>query len=339
MSSVVPLRSSSCQSPDLVLPRPFPSVLTTRAFDHSRRRWFGTCSCQPVPRGPPRPFALVAHSRRHSAPVWHSPTALVHRPDETACRTNAGTSSPVEVRSPRLAAFPVLSGSPYPVRHFLRPVPQLGSPTTSGSVSIRSGPPLASADKPSACHAESNRSSPSGPRHTPPENPLSDEYGFPPAPDAPSDWDGTHRNNLQSRLQRSAPESTGLPSAPPAPALSGFREVSSFRWPSVCRRGALVAACRFSFAGLPESLQQTRLRPLPALRSVRSKRRPRPVRHHCHAPASILLPVCPADRSGRTTRRTGTSVPASPSDAAFVSAKRVSPPSRRYSRLSVAVLP
>src|SRR5450432_2459778 len=78
MSSVVPLRSSSCQSPDLVLPRPFPSVLTTRAFDHSRRRWFGTCSCQPVPRGPPssvkqlhtlgppRPFALVAHCRRRS---------------------------------------------------------------------------------------------------------------------------------------------------------------------------------------------------------------------------------------------------------------------------------
>src|ERR1019366_6431306 len=75
-SSVVSLRSSSCQSPDLVLPRPFPSVLTTRAFDHSRRRWFGTCSCQPVPRGqpssikqlhtlgPPRPFALVAHNRR-----------------------------------------------------------------------------------------------------------------------------------------------------------------------------------------------------------------------------------------------------------------------------------
>ena len=73
-SSVVPLRSSSCQSPDLVLPRPFPSVLTTMAFDHSRRRWFGTCSCQPVPRGlpssikqlhtlgPPRPFALVAHN-------------------------------------------------------------------------------------------------------------------------------------------------------------------------------------------------------------------------------------------------------------------------------------
>src|SRR5215469_10027133 len=51
MSSVVSSRSSSCQSPDLVLPRPFPSALTTMAFDHSRRRWFGTCSCQPVPVG------------------------------------------------------------------------------------------------------------------------------------------------------------------------------------------------------------------------------------------------------------------------------------------------
>src|SRR6266581_1778491 len=53
MSSVVPLRSSSCLSPDLVFARPFPSVLTTMAFDHSRRRWFGTCPCRPVPRGLP----------------------------------------------------------------------------------------------------------------------------------------------------------------------------------------------------------------------------------------------------------------------------------------------
>src|ERR1017187_3092590 len=78
-SSVVPLRSSSCPSPDLVLSRPFPPVLTTMAFDHSRRRWFGTYSCKPVPRGlpssvkqlhtlgPPRPFALVAHYRPHIA--------------------------------------------------------------------------------------------------------------------------------------------------------------------------------------------------------------------------------------------------------------------------------
>src|SRR5215510_5571714 len=47
------------------------------AFDHSRRRWFGTCFCKPVPRGLPssvkqlrtssafRPFAvLVAHYNR-----------------------------------------------------------------------------------------------------------------------------------------------------------------------------------------------------------------------------------------------------------------------------------
>src|SRR5262249_23823304 len=52
-SIVVSLQSSSCLSPDLVLARPFPSALTTMAFDHSRRRWFGTCSCKPIPRGLP----------------------------------------------------------------------------------------------------------------------------------------------------------------------------------------------------------------------------------------------------------------------------------------------
>src|SRR5262249_4954119 len=36
ISIVVPLRSSSCLPPDLVLARPFPSALTTMAFDHSR---------------------------------------------------------------------------------------------------------------------------------------------------------------------------------------------------------------------------------------------------------------------------------------------------------------
>src|SRR5262249_47695851 len=72
-SIVVPLRSSSCLSPDLVLARPFPSVLTTMAFVHSRRRWFGTCPCRPVPRDLPssvkqlrttQPFGL-SHS-------WHT---------------------------------------------------------------------------------------------------------------------------------------------------------------------------------------------------------------------------------------------------------------------------
>src|ERR1035438_7771269 len=111
MSSVVPLRSSSCQSPDLVLSRPFPSVLTTMAFDHSRRRWFGTCSCKPVPRGlpssikqlhtlgPPRPFALVAHSHRHTAPTWLPPIALGPRVDGTLYRTSADTGWPAAVIS------------------------------------------------------------------------------------------------------------------------------------------------------------------------------------------------------------------------------------------------
>src|SRR5215510_860423 len=57
--------------------RPFPSAFTTLPFGQSRRRWFGTCSCKPVPRGLPssikqlrtssafRPFAvLVAHYNR-----------------------------------------------------------------------------------------------------------------------------------------------------------------------------------------------------------------------------------------------------------------------------------
>ena len=50
---MVPLGSSSCLIPDPVKARPFPSALTTMALGHSRRRWFGTCSCKPVPRGLP----------------------------------------------------------------------------------------------------------------------------------------------------------------------------------------------------------------------------------------------------------------------------------------------
>ena len=81
-SIVVPLRSSSCLTPDLVLARPFPSAFTTLDFVQSRRRWFGTCSCKPVPRGRPssveqlrtssafRLFAvLVAHYSRVSGQV------------------------------------------------------------------------------------------------------------------------------------------------------------------------------------------------------------------------------------------------------------------------------
>ena len=81
-SSVIPLRSSSCLSPDPVISEPFPSALTTVAFGQSRRRWFGVCSCKPTPRGLPssvkqlrtssafRLFAvLVAHYRRYPGQV------------------------------------------------------------------------------------------------------------------------------------------------------------------------------------------------------------------------------------------------------------------------------
>jgi hypothetical protein len=99
-----------------------------------------------------------------SAPVWRSPTVLVHRPDGTVCRTNAGIGSQAEAISPLPAAFPVSSGATCPARPFHRPVPRLEFPATSGSASVRSGPPLASADKPSGSSADlSLRAAPSHP--------------------------------------------------------------------------------------------------------------------------------------------------------------------------------
>src|SRR5579871_2101647 len=139
-SSVVPLRSSSCQSPDLVLPRPFPSVLTTMAFDHSRRRWFGTCSCQPVPRGPPssirqlhtlgppRPFALVAHGHPHNGPssLPSPPAPSTNRAGANRCWITMARSLPlVGSRLPSL---------PESLRASLRPS------TTAESAAARAGP-------------------------------------------------------------------------------------------------------------------------------------------------------------------------------------------------------
>src|ERR1700739_1235861 len=66
-SSVVPLRSSSCQSPDLVLPRPFPSVLTTMAFDHSRRKVVWNLLLPAGSEGPSLIDQAVAHIGPSSA--------------------------------------------------------------------------------------------------------------------------------------------------------------------------------------------------------------------------------------------------------------------------------
>ena len=103
---------------------------------------------------------------------------------------------------------------------------------------------------------EHDRSSLSGPRHTPPDTPLSDVRVSPPAPGAPSGPDETHRSNLRSLLRRSAPGSTGSPSAPPGRAPSECPAASASHSPSVCRRAVPVAAGRSWRAALPGFLQK-----------------------------------------------------------------------------------
>ncbi len=83
------------------------------AFDHSHRRWFGTCSCKPVPRGlpssvkqlhtsgPPRPFALVAHDRRRSGYIARR---LPRRDQLTGNPNGTRRYWPAPVKWARLAA-------------------------------------------------------------------------------------------------------------------------------------------------------------------------------------------------------------------------------------------
>ena len=49
------------------------------AFDHSRRRWFGTCSCQPVPRGLPSSIEQL-HTLGPPRPLrsWRTIIRVVH---------------------------------------------------------------------------------------------------------------------------------------------------------------------------------------------------------------------------------------------------------------------
>src|SRR5215470_3328368 len=113
-STVVPLRSSSCLLPDPVNSRPFPSAFTTLPFEQSRRRWFGTSSCKPVPRGRPssveqlrtssafRLFAvLVAHCNRVPF-IWQPTKAHLRVIDFTAS---------VLVTQPLAALLPLSSNS------------------------------------------------------------------------------------------------------------------------------------------------------------------------------------------------------------------------------------
>src|SRR5208282_6483595 len=62
--------------PDLVVARPFPSAFTTIAFDYSRRRWFETCSCKPVPRGLPSSVKQLRTTQRFLLSCsWHTVVA------------------------------------------------------------------------------------------------------------------------------------------------------------------------------------------------------------------------------------------------------------------------
>src|SRR3984893_16249426 len=71
--------TSSCLIPDPVNARPFPSALTTMALGHSRRRWFGTCSCKPVPRGLPSSDKQLRATWPHG--LSHSWRTIVGKPE------------------------------------------------------------------------------------------------------------------------------------------------------------------------------------------------------------------------------------------------------------------
>src|ERR1035437_6492088 len=139
----------------------------------------------------------------------------------------------------------------------------------------------------------------------------------------PSAQDETHRSNPRNPLRRSAPGSTGLPSAPLGRAPSVCPTAAVSHSLSVCRRAVPLSACRSWRAATPEAHPGIPSHRLPTLQSVRSLRRPPRARPDWRAPVSMPLPAYRADRSGRTARKTGTSVPAWPFGSASVSAKRV----------------
>src|SRR5277367_1818851 len=215
-------------------------------------------------------FAPAPQNHRRTAPASprHSAPALAGR--GTTHQTSAGRDSPTAARSPHLAAFLSSVGSlspslPYPSSA----LPQRPAATCE-SLSAHCDPPPACAHTPLADRAESNRNSLSGRRHIQPDTRPLCALVSPPAPDAPSVPVGTHNCNRGNPLQRSAPESTGLPSALPGPSPSEFPTASASHSPSVCRRAAPPPAGRFCCATLPESLPENPPRPNRSPRSARS---------------------------------------------------------------------
>ena len=154
----------------------------------------------------------------------------------------------------------------------------------------------------------------------------------------PSVLDGTHTNNPGNPPQRSAPGSTGSPSVPPGPAPSGCPTVAASHSPSRCKRVVPLAAGSAWRAEIPVNHPEIPSPRRQRLRSVRSSPHPHPVRLGWRAPAPTPLPACPADKSGHTTRRTGTSAPAWPFGPTSVSEERVFPAAEPRARCSSAAL-
>src|SRR5471032_71490 len=319
MSSVVPLRSSSCQSPDLVLPRPFPSVLTTRAFDHSRRRWFGTCSCQPVPRGPPssikqlhtlgppRPFALVAHSRPRSS-LFSPGTAPHVWSASTPSTSGSYRGSQAEDRSrplvecrDRYPCRPLASSSPS------HPVPQPALSTTSSPDAAcacrRSSEPRTA----SARNVEWCQSISTDPRQRHPCSLRTAAYPLPESHPAHFSSAGTRKHSPPDPPQRSVPVSVLRRFAPPGPVLSGYQSDGLLRPASESLLSSPAVVDTFARAGLSPGRSATPS--TPSSRCPRSFLRPRPERHGW--PLTAPMPVAErllgtpcrkADRSGIPAR-------------------------------------
>ena len=149
-----------------------------------------------------------------------------------------------------------------------------------------------------------------------------------------------YKRQLQNPLRRSAPVSTGPPSAPPGLAPSVSPRAVTCRFPSRCIRASLPAVGRSWRSAISESRPEILSRPFPTSQSLRSIGHPPPALPCWLAPFSSPPPAYPADRAGRITHKTGISAPASPSDVVSVSAKRVSPAAaRRFPRPPTPSLP
>ena len=105
-------------------------MLTTMAFDHSRRRWFGTCSCKPVPRGLPSSVEQLHTSRplRPSLRSWRTVVGIAAKAQPASLQFPIQRIQ-VEIRQQRrqrpALRRALLASNRHPRRH--HPGPQIPS--------------------------------------------------------------------------------------------------------------------------------------------------------------------------------------------------------------------